>query len=102
LEIQQGALIELDVSKQRLLVLSKAFFNRTGLCVVCPVVPDAPSDALHLKIKSKRYSGTALCEHLKTIDLKSRHYRNLGTLSYEQVQETTDAIQAIFDYYPFD
>lgn len=98
---EQGDLLELSGDKKRVLVLSKNFFNQSGLCILCPVISDAPEDALHIQIQTEKDTGVALCEHLKTLDLARRHYRKLGTIPFAQVQEITDAVQSIFDYYPF-
>ena len=44
---------------------------------------------------------TALLEHLRSLDLQARHYRKISSISYEQVQDISDAVQGIFDYYPY-
>ena len=98
---EQGDILELSERKLQVLVLSKDFFNRSGLSIVCPFVQSASEDALHIPVETKDRSGIALCEQLKTIDLARRHFRKKDRLNYPQIQEITDAVQSIFDYYPY-
>ena len=99
--IKQGEIIELSDGRRRAIVLSRSLFNETGLCVACPVVENASEDPLHVKIHSDRMAGVALCEQLKTLDMRKRHYRSLGEVSYIQIQELSDIMQSIFEYYPY-
>jgi len=99
--VEQGDIIELETNRSLVLILSKNFFNKTGLSIVCPVVKKAAEDALHIPVQSDAVQGTALCEQLKTMDLERRHFRKTGSISYVQIQEITDAVQSIFDYYPY-
>ncbi len=99
--VEQGDVLELEENRRQVLVLSKNFFNQTGLCIVCPVISEASSDALHIKVKAGDLEGFALCEQIKTIDLVKRRFRKRGSLSFAQIQEITDAVQSIFDYYPY-
>ena len=71
---QQGDILWLEKEEQYVLVLSREFFNQSGMSVVCPLREKAEPDALHMKI-----SG----------------------ISYEQIQDISDAVQGIFEYYPF-
>ncbi len=101
MSIEQGTIIELSKEKKNALILSKDFFNQTGLSVICPIVSKASQDALHIPLIINGKQMIALCEHLKTVDLAKRHYKKIGAISFSQIQEVTDAVQAIFDYYPF-
>ena len=117
---QQGDILWLEQEEQYVLVLSREFFNQSGMSVVCPLRDNAKPDALHIGIFSDAYNGTALLEHLRSLDLQARHYRKISRLehlrsldlqarhcrkissiSYEQVQDISDAVQGIFDYYPY-
>ena len=97
---EQGTVIEMETARKAL-VLSKNYFNQTGMCIVCPVVSKAGEDALHLKISVNGTEAYALCEHLKTIDLSARYFRMIGRISYSMIQEVSDTIQSLFDYYPY-
>ena len=98
--VSQGDILRLEKSNMRILVLSKDFFNRTGMTVVCPVTDNTSPDALHLPVETDGFTGTAMLEHLKSMDLRSRFYAKLGSVSFEQIQEISDAVQSIFEYYP--
>ena len=98
---QQGDILWLEREEQYVLVLSREFFNLSGMSVVCPLRDHAEPDALHIRILSDKYNGTALLEHLRSLDLQARHYQKVSVISYEQIQDITDAVQGIFDYYPY-
>ncbi len=98
---EQGDIIWLPEEKKMALVISKNFFNETGLAVVCPVIRRAAADALHLPIRVGNEEGVVLCEHLKTMDLNKRYYQKRDSIPYALLQEAVDMVQAIFDYYPF-
>ena len=98
---QQGDILWLEKEEQYVLVLSREFFNQSGMSVVCPLREKAEPDALHIGISSDEYNGTALLEHLRSLDLQARHYRKISVISYEQIQDISDAVQGIFDHYPF-
>ena len=98
---QQGDILWLEKEEQYVLVLSREFFNQSGMSVVCPLRDKAKPDALHIGISSDEYNGTALLEHLRSLDLQARHYRRISGISYEQIQDIADAVQGIFDYYPY-
>lgn len=99
--VHQGEIILFEGSRQCALVLSRDFFNRSGLAVLCPVMKDVSEDALHIPVHMPDLEGTAMVEQLKTFDLNKRVYQKIGRLSYDQIQNITDAVQGIFDYYPY-
>lgn len=100
-QIQQGELLRIEGVKPDVLVLSKDFFNQTGFAVVCPVLSEGRSGALNIAVSAENFSGIAHLENLKSMDLKVRHYKTIGQLSYKQIQNISDAVQGIFDYYPY-
>ena len=90
----------LEKEEQYVLVLGREFFNQSGMSVVCPLRENAEPDALYIGISSDEYNGTALLEHLRSLDLQARHYMKISVIPYEQIQDISDAVQGIFDYYP--
>ena len=96
-DLEQGSLIELEPEKERMCVLSRTLFNRSGRCVACPVVDDAAENVLHLEIGENLFYGVALCGQLRTLELANCRYRKLGRLPYGKIQDLTDAARAIFD-----
>ena len=99
--IDQGEILHLEFPSVDILVLSKEFFNRTGMIIACPIARLAKEDALHISINADGFQGIALLEQLRSLDLSSRHYRKVSEIDYSQLQNITDAVQSIFDYYPY-
>ena len=99
-EIKQGDILQLEKPSIYILVLSKDFFNQSGFIIACPVAANTFPDALHIPVSTEKHSGKALLEHLRSLDIRSRLYRHIGSLSFDQIQEISDAIQSIFEYYP--
>ena len=99
-ELNQGDIIRLENPQITAVVLSRRFFNRSGMAVICPALDSASKDALHIPVKTKEYEGIALLEHLKSMDLRARHFKKIGEISLEQIQDSSDAVQDIFNYYP--
>lgn len=100
-EIKMGEVLRLKDVGFPVLVLSKDFFNKSGMIVACPIAEKAAPDALHIPIHTENLSGIALLEHLKSLDIRARFYKSEGRISFEQIQDIADAVQSIFDYYPF-
>ena len=98
---EQGDILELTGRIGYVLVLSKDYFNKTGMSIVCPVVRSASKDALHIPVQTDQIRGIALCEQMRSIDLSARHFKYFGKISYPQIQTVSDVIQSIFDYYPY-
>ncbi len=99
--LQQGTMIRLTTMPVHLLVLSREFFNRSGMVVACPVVKTASPDALHIMVSSEHMEGIALLEQLRSIDIQARHYVTIGEIPITQIQNISDAVQDIFSCYPF-
>lgn len=99
--VRQGDILEFSKPSMYALVLSRDFFNRSGMAVLCPIVKCSTEDALHFPIHAERIQGVVLCEQLKAIDLRARFYRIISSISVEQLQDICDAVQDIFAYYPF-
>ena len=99
--VHQGDVLFLEKNSLYVLVLSREFFNRSGLAVVCPIEQKASGDALHIAVETPVFRGIAMLEHLKSIDLQARYYRKVTEIHYEEIQNISDAVQGIFDYYPY-
>ena len=99
--IQQGDILHLSSPSVDILVLSKDFFNRTGMVIACPLLKKASKDALHIPVTADGFTGIALLEQLRSLDTHARFYKSVSHLSFEQIQNISDAAQGIFDYYPF-
>lgn len=95
---EQGDILRVEGIKGPVLIVSKNFFNRSEQAIVCPVVPNASPDPLHIEIHAEEIEGKVLCEQMKLLDLRFRGYTKISELHYPDIINITDAIQAIFDY----
>lgn len=99
--VRQGDILFLEKNSIHVLVLSRDFFNKSGLTVVCPVKKEAFKDALHITVETPVFNGTALLEHIKSIDLQAGFYKKITSIPFDQIQNISDAVQSIFEYSPF-
>ncbi|MBO6208693.1 MAG: type II toxin-antitoxin system PemK/MazF family toxin [Lachnospiraceae bacterium] len=95
---QQGDVISIENVPHKLLVVSNQTFNDAGGVVVCPILKDVTESALHIPVDCKQVKGTAVCEQLKFFQLKNRSFRIVGSISFFQVTDISDAIQGIFEF----
>ncbi|MDR1702864.1 MAG: type II toxin-antitoxin system PemK/MazF family toxin [Sporomusaceae bacterium] len=83
--VKQGDIIKMDFKAQSgheqagyrpAVVISNNFFNeKTNLTIVCPITNTNRPFPLHVGLDDRtKTTGVVLCEHLKTVDLKSRQY----------------------------
>jgi len=101
-EIAQGDILSVERINTPILVVSKTYFNRTEQIIACPVLKNASEDPLHIPIIARdMQGGIVLCEQMKLMDLRIRGYKKLTELKIDDIMNITDAIQSIFDYYPF-
>lgn len=100
-EIAQGDILLIERINTPILVVSKTYFNQTKQIIACPVLKNTSEDPLHIPIIAMDMQGIVLCEQVKLLDLRVRGYKKLAELKIEDVMNITDAIQSIFDYYPF-
>lgn len=100
-EIAQGDILLVERINTPILVVSKTYFNQTEQIIACPVLKNASEDPLHIPIIAIDVQGVVLCEQMKLLDLRVRRYKKLTELKIEDIMNITDAIQSIFDYYPF-
>lgn len=100
-EISQGDILSIERINTPVLVVSKTFFNKTEQIIACPILSKTSEDPLHIPIDTDDVQGVVLCEQMKLLDLRVRGYKKITEISMEEIMNITDAIQSIFDYYPF-
>ena len=98
---EQGDILKVENISKPVFIASKNFFNQHEQAVVCPAVSKAAPDPLHIPVRTKEFDGIILCEQLKFLDLGRRGYQKITHLPLENIMDLTDAIQGIFDYYPY-
>ena len=99
--VRLGDILRLSDSTAYALVISRDFYNRSGMAVLCPIVHFAEEDALHFPFQTKELQGVILAEQIKSMDLSVRYYQTVSSLSIAQLQDICDAVQDIFAYYPY-
>ena len=99
--IEQGDILSVEGVMTPVLVVSKNFFNRTEQVIACPVRKTARPDPLHIKVGAGDFRGIVLCEQMKLLDLRVRGYKKISSLPAAAIMDIVDAVQGIFDYYPY-
>ena len=96
---EQGDTIKVEGITKPLLVVSKNLFNKEGMAMCCPLYQKSTPHPLHIKvtdIDENKY--VALVEQTKLVDISSRGYSFLSRISYYDVMNVSDALQALFEY----
>ena len=96
--IEQGDMLRVGGINYPVIVVSNNFFNQSGKVIACPIVKNAIEGPLHIKLKDSSVEGIVLCEQVKYLDLKARHYSKLTSTHYFDIMDISDAVMAIFDY----
>ena len=79
------------------MVVSSRLFNTSGRALVCPVVPAATEDPLHIRLTNVPCEGCVLCEQVRYADLTARGWTRLGSASCYDVMDVSDAVMGMFD-----
>ena len=98
IKAKQGDILRIASLPYPLLVVSKNFFNESGLVMACPILPDAVHGPLRIQCESTRQPGFVYCEQLRAVDLNTRRFSKIDSVSYYNLIDIVDAIQSIFDY----
>ncbi len=95
--IEQGDLLKVSGIPYPVIVVSNNFFNQSGKVIACPIVPNAVDGPLHIRLKDSEVAGYVLCEQVKYLDLKARHFSRLTATHYFDIMDISDAVMGIFD-----
>ena len=96
--IEQGDMLRVGGINYPVIVVSNNFFNQSGKVIACPIVKNAIEGPLHIKLKDSSVEGMVLCEQVKYLDLKARHFSKLTSTHYFDIMDISDAVMGIFDY----
>ena len=99
--IDQGDIIRVSHGRVPFLVVSSSFYNQSGLAVVCPIVPEASADAMHIEIETEQISGIVLCEQIAVVSIADRACSVKDHLYGNDLLEIVFRVQSIFDYIPY-
>lgn len=103
--VKQGTIIKIDFNPQagheqagyRLaVVISNNTFNqKTNLSIVCPITNTNNQFPLHVSLDGRtKTTGVILCEHIKSLDLKSRTFQEVEILPDDILEKVIDIVYA--------
>ena len=98
LKAAQGEVLKIPSFQYPFVVVSKNFFNESGLVMACPILPDAVPGPLRIRCENLRIPGYVYCEQLRVVDLNSRRFSKIDSVPIYDLIDIVDAIQSIFDY----
>ena len=99
--IEQGDMLRVSGINYPMIVVSNNFFNQSGKVIACPIMKNAIEGPLHIKLKDSTVEGIVLCEQVKYLDLKARHFSKLTSTHYFDIMDISDAVMGMFDYQQF-
>lgn len=97
-ELLQGDILKIERIKHPVLIVSKDFFNTTGVIIGCPIFHESIKGPLHIWISVDDIAGYVQCEKLSLLDLNIRGYKKIGKINLPDRINIVDAIQGIFEY----
>ena len=98
IKTEQGDVLKISSLQYPVVVVSKNFFNESGLVMACPILQDAVPGPLRLHCESARTPGYVYCEQVRVVDLNTRRFSKIDVIPYGELINIVDAIQSIFDY----
>ncbi len=96
--LEQGTILKLEKQRIPVLVVSKEFFNESGVVIACPIYSEGEEGVLHRHIYTDDLEGYVHCDKLRPIDLDTRGYSVVSTIDTLTLMDISDIIQGIFDY----
>ncbi|MCR5203981.1 MAG: type II toxin-antitoxin system PemK/MazF family toxin [Lachnospiraceae bacterium] len=96
--VNQGDILIIGGIKEKILVVSKDFFNQSKEVIGCPIFEKESKSPLHIFFEGLKTKGYVHCEKLKLFDLQARSYTIADRIHMADIINITDAIQGIFDY----
>ena len=98
LKAEQGDILKIASIHYPVIVVSKNFFNQSGMVMACPILPDAVPGPLRIRCSNDKTPGYIYCEQLRIVDLNIRRFSKTGFIPTQELMDIVDAIQSIFDY----
>ena len=98
IKVKQGDVLKVPSIQYPVVVVSKNFFNESGLVMACPILPETVRSPLRIRCESIRTPGYVYCDQVRSVDLNKRRFTKIDVLSYYELIDIADAIQGIFDY----
>ena len=98
IKAEQGDILKVASIQYPLIVVSKNFFNESGLVMACPVLPNAVPGPLRIRCSNDKTPRYIYCEQLRVVDLNVRRFSKTGFIPLQELMDVVDAIQSIFEY----
>ena len=73
LRAEQGDILKVASIQYPLVVVSKNFFNESGMVMACPILRDAVCGPLRIRTSNAEMPGYVYCEQLRIVDLKPEY-----------------------------
>ena len=80
LKAEQGNILKIASIQYPVLVVSKNFFNESGLVMACPILPNAVAGPLRIRYKGVKTTGFVYCDQLRVVDLNSRQFSIIDSI----------------------
>jgi mRNA interferase MazF len=106
-QTKQGSIIKLDFNPTKgheqagyrpAVVISNDLFGRvTNLTLVCPITNTHRKNPLHLKLNDVKTTGFVMCDQLRVVDLRTRKFSLVETLSQELTERISSLIKSFVD-----
>ena len=102
IKAEQGDILRINGIGWPVIVVSNDHFNAIGESVVCPILNNISSNAVHLPIcvstRSGELKGFVACEHVRHVDLNTRRFIKLASLNLTDFLDISDTLIALFDF----
>ena len=103
--VKQGDIIKVSFDPQKgheqkgfrpaVVISNNEFIRRTGLAIVCPVTNTDNQFPLHVPLdKRTSTTGVILCEHIRTLDIRSRQAKTVEKLPEDLLKRVIDVVTA--------
>ncbi len=103
--VKQGDIIKVSFDPQKgheqkgfrpaVVISNNEFIRRTGLAIVCPVTNTDNQFPLHVPLdKRTSTTGVILCEHIRTLDIRSRQAKKVEKLPEDLLKWVIDVVTA--------
>jgi len=103
--VKQGDIIKVSFDPQKgyeqkgfrpaVVISNNEFIRRTGLAILCPVANTDNQFPLHVPLdKRTSTTGVILCEHIRTLDIRSRQAKKVEKLPEDLLKRVIDVVTA--------
>lgn len=108
-KLKQGDIIKFDFGPQRgseqagyrpAVIVSNNLFNTTSTMILaCPVTHTYKKLPFRVKVESSQVDGYILCDQVKSLDLRDRKYKKVGSLTKGCIEEVSEILRMIVEPY---